>query len=196
MVNIDKLKILKRLIIVIWITLIACFIIKMFGGNYFEIFTTNEKFIKISNYIDNHLFIKYTIYLIINLITNTLYLLAVCGKKRFTIKQLLIIFPILITFYFLKLWNSKIGLVTDLLQAFILPLFFIKFKKWYRIPIGFILDFIFQLITLLTKNLGLINISIEESFLINIIWCIDYYIMLIIMYLYSIQLQLKKEGQK
>ena len=45
--------VLKRSIIACWIILIICFAIKLFGGNYFGIVCTNDKFLSICNYIDN-----------------------------------------------------------------------------------------------------------------------------------------------
>ena len=46
---------LKVLIIVCWIAYITCLIIKVCGGNRFEIATTNQRFIDVCNYIDNTL---------------------------------------------------------------------------------------------------------------------------------------------
>ena len=54
-VNEDNYKriVLKRMIIVCWILLAICFGIKLFGGNFFNIICTNEKFIEVCNFIDN-----------------------------------------------------------------------------------------------------------------------------------------------
>ena len=54
--------ILKRAIILCWILLIICFIIKLCGGNYFNIMCNNENFIRFCNFIENSI-IKYIIYL-------------------------------------------------------------------------------------------------------------------------------------
>ena len=54
MEKLDKERYLKRVIIVCWIALAICFGIKLFGGNLFEIMCSNENFIKVCNYADNH----------------------------------------------------------------------------------------------------------------------------------------------
>lgn len=189
----NKKKVLTRLIILCWLTLIICFAIKLLFGNYFAIELNNEKLTTISNFIDDNIWIKNTIYLIINLFTNIVYLLIVCDKNSFSKKQLIILILILIVLYIPKIFNNEmLSIIGDCIQAFILPIFFLKPKKWYRIPLGFILDLGFQYLSLITKNIGLKDVS-NENFFIAIIFMIDYYIMLILIYLYCNQFRIKKE---
>lgn len=190
----DTLKNLKRLIILSWIILFLCVIIKLFGGNFFKIVITSDKFIAVCNSIDGNRILKYGIYLVINLISNFIYLLAVCGRKNFNLKTSLILIGVLTIFFFLKVFNEYIGLATDIIQAFIIPLFFIGIKKWYRILIGFILDLSFQLISTFLKGIGFSYVSSE---ILQIPFMIDYYIMLFLYYLYSyrstLTLKIRKE---
>ena len=52
--KLNKQKFIKRVIIGAWITLALCFVIKLFGGNFFNIICENENFIAVCNYADNH----------------------------------------------------------------------------------------------------------------------------------------------
>lgn len=189
----NKKKVLTRLIVLCWLTLIICFVVKLLFGNYFAIELNNEKLIIISNFIDDNIWIKNIIYLIINLFTDMIYLLIVCDRNSFSKKQLIILILILIVLYIPKIFNNEmLSIIGDCIQAFILPIFFLKPKKWYRIPLGFILDLGFQYLSLITKNIGLKDVS-NENFFIAIIFMIDYYIMLILIYLYCNQFRIKKE---
>ena len=52
--NLTKRNILRKTIILCWSALIICFVIKLLGGNYFEIFTTSERFIELCNWVDGN----------------------------------------------------------------------------------------------------------------------------------------------
>ena len=45
--------VLKRAINLCWFLLFVCFIIKIFGGNFFNIVCEKENFVKLCNYIDS-----------------------------------------------------------------------------------------------------------------------------------------------
>ena len=67
---------LKRAIISCWVILVVCFIIKLFGGNFFAIVCNDEKFIKVCEFINNSV-IKYIIYYLLFLFTYFNFLLIV-----------------------------------------------------------------------------------------------------------------------
>ena len=62
----------KTLITACWIVLICCFIVKLLGGNWFEIACNNEKFIAFCNTYKNTI-IEYIIGFITYTTTATLY---------------------------------------------------------------------------------------------------------------------------
>ena len=74
---------LKVLIAVCWIAYIICLIIKLCGGNRFEIATTNQKFIDICNYIDNTLRLKMTISSIAYVFSGYMIYLCLTKQKLF-----------------------------------------------------------------------------------------------------------------
>lgn len=99
---------LKILIITCWVVYIICLIIKLCGGNRFEIATTNQRFIDVCNYIDNNLWLKMIIATIIYVISTYIIYLGLTKQKLF--KDLWII-PILIGINLINIYPAS-GLVT------------------------------------------------------------------------------------
>lgn len=186
MEKLDKERYLKRVIVVCWVALAICFGIKLFGGNLFEIMCNNENFIKVCEYADNHWWAYYLIGLIYSYIGNYFLILAMCGRWKFS-KVELVLFSITVSFVCgIKLFNSTLGLVFDVWQVIILPcLFSIKNpKRHWAVLIGNALLFVFQAISMLTKNLSF-NIVTENDFLIGAIYSIDITLMIVLYYLHS-----------
>lgn len=190
--------VLRRAIIVCWFLLAICFMVKIFGGNFFNIICENKTFIKICNYIDNS-WLYYVIMFLNYCLTTSLYVIGVIGKTKLNIKEFLIIILFLIICYGFKFVSVNLALFTDMiLMMFICPLILLRlnkisFKKSIiRILIGFILFNLFQIISMFIKNLGLFKIM-ENNTLIQLIFCLDYYIMLILYVLYSKKILNKKE---
>ena len=59
--KLNKEKYIKRVIIVCWVALAICFVIKLFGGNFFQIICENETFIAICEFCDNNWWASYII---------------------------------------------------------------------------------------------------------------------------------------
>lgn len=180
--------VLRRAIILCWVLLAICFIVKIFGGNFFNIVCENKNFIKVCQFIDNSV-LFYIINYLSYIITTSLIILSCCKKYKFNKKEILIIAICYNLCFGLKFISLTISAIIEQLVLFIiLPLIFSKSIK--RTILTFILVNGFQLISLFTKNIG-IGIM-EVPFLIGIIFMFDYYIMLILYYLYS---NLKKEAK-
>lgn len=181
--------VLKRMIILCWILLAVCFVVKIFGGNFFNIVCQNERFIKACEFVDKNMWLQYIIGCISTLFLQTLYLLAISKHLWFTRKREIII--VVITMLLgtgIRVYNSYIGLIVDVYQYALMP-FLIKddFKmsvKIRRIIASTIITFVFQLISLMTKNLSLGFTTENYNFIISIIFMVDVYIMVILYYLY------------
>ena len=185
----DKIKILKRIINVCWFSLILCVLIKLFGGNYFEIVSTNEKFISICGWIDGN----FTKEIIRFAFANLCFYIYTCSimRNKMNKKQLLIFALAMVLMTGAKYINSNIGFVADCVMMIAVPLVFSGWK-WKNTLLGFGLINAFQIISLITRNLG---ISILEApMLIELILQIDYYIMLVLYYLYSVKLKGEKNN--
>lgn len=180
----------KVMIITCWILLILAFICKLFGANWFEPSIDNAKFIKFCNWLDNH----WQIYIISTLVyVPATYLIYLTITKQYAYKDLWTCI-LLIPCSYLKDGNYILiilGFILELIVIAIIPM--IKLKHKDKLRILFILDliFMFQLMSNITK-IYTWNLK-NTSSLVSIILSIDYYILIILMYLYSIKEVKKNE---
>lgn len=175
---------LKTIIITCWAVLVLCFIIKLFGGNWFELGAENIKFIQFCNFVDNNMWLKMLLSCIIYCIS-TYYVVCISANvKHLTIKQIAILLPIMIAKSILSWWFYWIAFVLDIIVLLIYPA--IISKKFIRSVICFGVVLAFQVISLVIRNIGINNFN-ENSFLLMFIMQIDYYIMIILFYLHNIQ---------
>ena len=189
--NTYKPVVLQRAILICWGLLFVCFAIKIFGGNYFEIVVNSPKFVEICTYLDSNIFIYGAIGLASSLVSFWFYYLAILRKLKFSNKELIIYFATVVVVSVVKIICIKINLsalsfVADAFLLFIAPFLFdfAKTKRnFVRVLIAFGLNLLFQIIALVTKNIG-VKITVESS-LTTIIFMIDLYIMLALYYLYS-----------
>ena len=186
MEKLDKERYLKRVIVVCWVALAICFGIKLFGGNLFEIICENENFIKVCEYADNHWWADYLISVAYCLVSNYFFVLAVCGKWKFTKTQLIIFVITTFSVCLIKMVSGFIGVVLDFWQVIIMPcVFTIKEPKrhWF-VLLGNVLALAFQMVSMITKNLALVLIT-NSGVLVSAIYAIDVILMFILYYLYS-----------
>lgn len=181
--------VLKRMIILCWILLAVCFVVKIFGGNFFNIVCQNERFIKVCEYVDKNVWSQYVIGCISTLFLQTLYLLAISKHLWFTRKrEIVIVVSTMMLGVGLRLINSIIGFIFDIYQYLIMPfLIHDKYKynvKLRRVILGLCLTLIFQITSLIVKNLEIFTVT-NNSFLIAFIYNIDVSIMIILYYLHS-----------
>ena len=188
--------VLKRSIILCWVLLAVCFVIKIFGGNFFAIVCTNEKFIKVCEFIDNSV-LYYLFSYISYIITSWLLVVIVRENKKMITKGTLIYliccslywcFKLLIQFNIVKLPL----VIYNILEYGVLYILLIIFSKKYIKSIFVIIAMVvFSILSVVTKNIGITG-TIANSSLIAIIFMIDYYIMLVLCYLYSVKIKNKK----
>lgn len=181
----------KALIIMCWVLLAVCVIIKLFGGNWFELSTDNTKFIDFCAFVDNTMWIKMILACIVYCVSTYVIMCISCNKTKLTKKQTLIVIPIMIFKSLLTWYNSFIPLILDIVLLFGIP--FLITKKWLRplIVIGIVL--LLQILTLVIRNIGLIENFNYNSTLISLLYQLDYYIMLLLLYFYNIKYCIRKE---
>lgn len=181
--------ILKRAIILCWVLLAICFAIKIFGGNFFEIVCTNEKFIKVCEFINNSWIYSLLAYISFTS-TSLLLLLIVRENKKFFTRNTLI-FWLVVSIY----WIFKLLVELEIIKLSVTVMSFIDYpilwlllflftKKPLKSIFAVVLMILFTFISVFVKNIGLTN-KITDSALITLIFMIDYYIMLILTFLYS-----------
>lgn len=158
--------------------------IKIFGGNFFEIVCNNQTYKKICEYADTHLWLDLTIAITSSFYCQSMYNLAILQQYKFKRMQFSITFISIVVSCILKIINQYIGLIGDIWNFILLPMIFIgkKPKEYLNILYALLLTWAFQILSLLVKNLGLVNVS--ESYFIGLIYSIDVYIMCALYYLY------------
>lgn len=174
-------KVFKLAIILCWATLAFCLIVKQFFPDMFLIVIENERFVAACDFIDGHIVIKEAVYALCSVISVGLYILAVSQKTRFIGRENLVILWLVGVSVAKGFAGDIVSFILDLISSLVLPLFFTK--KWYRIIIGVILTFAFQAISLYIRNVKLENVI--DNFLVNIVFTIDLYIMLLLYYIYA-----------
>ena len=179
-------EVLKRMIILCWVILAVCFVVKIFGGNFFNIVVNNERFIRVCNYVENT-FLYYVIGFLFYYANGLFILLAMKRELTPTNKELLfyslftiILFAIQYTFKYIGF--LEISMIITTIRYILLPLFVFKVKLKDVIIIN-VFDLVFQLISSFVKSIDVSN-TIADKFLIVIIFLIDYYIMVFLLYLY------------
>lgn len=172
----------KVLIISCWSLLLICMVVKLFGFNIFEPATENQNFIKACEFIDSNIVIKYIVYALNALLINSLFILSVMKQKFYSKVQLFIFVPLIIISSIISWYSSLIKTILDVIFVVVLPL--IYKTNWKRIVIGFVLLLAFQIISLITKNIGNWYLNNEPA-LVALILQIDTVIMTTLYYLYS-----------
>lgn len=183
---------LGLLITTSWIALILCLIIKLFGGNWFELWLDNDKFISFCNFVDNTKWLKMVLACGIYLITTIPAMCVFLNIEKFTRKLYLLFIPLMICKSICGWYFVYISYLLDVLILILLPMILNKFKNWKRVIIGNILVMVFQLLTLAVRNLNVgFGFNVNNTFIIQCLYQVDYYLMIILFYLYNTK-KLKK----
>lgn len=172
------------IILISWIALIICLIVKLFGGNWFELWLNNDKFIAFCEFVDETIWLKMVLACGIAIITTYPALCVFLNVKKFSIINNFIFISLIIIKSISTWFISWFPFVLDLICLIIIPLILCKGKYWKRIIIGNLIVIIFQLLTLIIRNVN-INFAFDNSFLIQVLYQIDYYLMIILFYLYN-----------
>lgn len=179
------------LIVVSWVVLIFCLIVKLFGGNWFELGVENEKFVAFCNYVDNTMWLKMALACLIYLFTNYFILCILINRKKLDKKIVALFLPLMITKSIINWYFTTLGLMLDVIILIVLPI--VITRKWKRVIFGNLLVMVFQLLTLGIRNLS-INFNFGNTFLEQSLYQIDYYLMIILFYLYTFKKKkIKKE---
>lgn len=179
----DKEKMYKWLVILCWLTILTCTILKMFGSKQFEMPNYTYNISDTTQKIVNYIFY----------ILNSILFAMLLKKDKLTLKEIgvvvLLYTPLFIMSMFPKI--ATIRFILETIMFFVLGKIIIK-DKWWKvllevISINFII-IIYQLITMLYKN---INVKIKiDNFIVSYIVLIDYYTLILLTYLY-----IKKKGE-
>lgn len=189
-----NLKAIKRAIILCWVLLAVCFAIKLFGGNWFEIICTNEHFIKFCDFIENTTVLYQILSCIIYVVPTSVIVICIAQIPNPNKKQILIIILSVFVVWLLKFVNYSLKSIFESVVFITMPVVLrivnnekfidvIK-SKWYYGIIGTIIAILFTAISMIIRNLGLKTV-IRNDLVTSFIMLIDYYIMIVLYYLYT-----------
>lgn len=177
--NIVTSKHILTIIIVCWATMIFYTVVKLVTGMSFDLTTERESVIKICNYLDNTC-IKYIIATILYSVGTYLFYLTLVRKH---IGQDLPILILIIPTSIIKCINVWIGTIIELCVLIIIPLLSFKLRNWRQVVLCNLLLIGYQSLSLFIRNLG--HYFNTTSLTLSVLLSIDYYIMLILHYLYN-----------
>jgi hypothetical protein len=183
-VIVDKARLLRRAIVISWASLFLCFIIKVFGGNFFDIICDNPNYIALCDYADEHFWLKWLIAIVSSSICQILYTLAIIQEYKFKGWQRVVLYPSIVVSCFVKLKYQSFGIIFDIWLTVFIPMIFLgkRVKSYLSIIIGVVLVLLFQIISLLVKNIGFVNVA--DDYFVGLIYMIDLYLMCLLYYLY------------
>lgn len=187
----DYNKVLKTSIILCWVFLIVCFVVKIFGGSFFSIVVENEKFVKVCNFIDNKKPLFTILQFIIYYIGTYIYL---CGTFRIiktNFKQLLLFAISIGIIYLSKFINIYFGSIVEAILLIAIPIV-CKRQKWYMSIVYFALTYLFAFISVVVRDIA--GYILPDYFLIGAIMTIDYYIMMTLFMLHNYKKEIKNNG--
>ena len=185
--------IIKITIIICWVSLVAFWLLKIFGGNLFEIMVENENFLKFSELVQNS-WLKYLVSFITIGVAKYFTFVIISQKFTFTKKDWLYFFLFLISIWFVSNFVPIGKIYFPSWYGYLLYIAIgILYNKGWKKTFGIIaigLEFAFATISMLVRNIPLELIS---NYLVGLVLSIDVYIMLALYYLYSILLRKEKE---
>lgn len=184
--------IIKITIIICWVSLIGFWLLKIFGGNLFEIMVENENFLKFSELVQNS-WLKYLVSFITIIGGNYLLFGAISQQLYFTKKQLIYVIPMLLSMWIVVNFIPNFLSLSYWYGYLILIIFSVitqvGWKKIFGL-LAIVLDTLFVLISFLTRN---IKVEFQNDYLILMVLIIDLYIMYGLYYLYANLIRIKKE---
>lgn len=193
MKNLDTTKILKRLIIVSWVALGCCFLIKLLGGNIFEIVCNNQRFITICSYIDNNWFLYYFVMTSYCYLSMYFLVLAMCQRTMYKRWEIITLTITILLVNVVKMFSNPVGIILDIWQGIVMPILFVRKtpKKILNVLLANVLLVAFQLISMFTKNIS-INID-NGTALESFIFSFDVLLMILLYFGYSVSIAKRKK---
>ena len=176
----NKEKTIKFMWYSMWITLLLMVVLKLCFNFYYPIVIENSKLLEISYYIDEHFWLDFSISYVFYMF-NVLVISLCCIKEKWYRKKshmfALLIFGTLS--YPLKVFFPTFGYIAVLFVYIIIPIIITRNKR-YIIFLVFLIDNVLQILSNFARGNALI---ICDTCLIKKAMLIDYYLMLLILYI-------------
>ena len=173
-----KRKVLGRMITVCWALLLICFVVKIFGGNFFAFIGES----KVVDYIETNKYLLIIFQFVLYMIGTYPVMMTLHGGKHCKL-SILVICIMFVFKQFIEVSSTLeiIATVVEFIGLILIPI--ILKNKWYKVLGVNILIVLFQIISMITKNISVLDFPYET--VVGYVYMIDYYIMLYLMWLYS-----------
>lgn len=173
-----KQVVLKRMITLCWVLLGICFVIKIFGGNFFAFVGKSA----VVEYIAQHLWLFIIVQFIFYYFGTIILLSCLHKGKGFIINSVSTV--LMFSAKLLAVLNLILTFVSFIIESiFLIVVPIILDRKYWFSPIVInILVIVFQLISMFIKDITFT--TFPYAGIVGYIYMIDYYIMLVLMYLY------------
>lgn len=168
--------VLKRMKTLCWALLIVCFVIKLFGGNFFAFVGESE----VAEYVEKHFWlltlVQFPFYFFSTYIT---YMIILKDKHKLLSAILTIVLFVFKVLSWSGILPMYISTIIEVVGAIIVPI--ILNRSIWEVLIVQALLIVFQAISLFTKSIGLV--SFPDTTVVGYVYMIDYYILLLLTYL-------------
>lgn len=171
---------LKRAIILCWVLLAICFVMKLFGSNLFNIVIENQKFNSFCVYVDTNFLPLFIISVVYNVVLGTLMVLAMDSELKPTKFKIIYNLIVGIVCFLIKYFCPKLELVAGVIQLVSLVLITKRKGNGLVMMLYYIA---FSLISQFVKGTDF-NLT-QQSIVFSLILSIDVIIMMVLLYLYS-----------
>lgn len=187
-------KVLGRAIFLSWIVLIACFMVKAFGGDWFGIIYDNT-------WLEENPTWSTVIFSCTSYVLFMIYYMAIAEVPRFKtwVHVSLLIYFIGIAFLKVYILSTEFHILLDFISGLGIPAFLIWYvapkpksasaKKLIRVVVAFALNCGFQSISVMIR--GLPTGVVVSNMLTQLIMSVDVLIMLVLYWLYSLYYKAK-----
>lgn len=184
-------KSIKISLVLCWIGLIVCCLIKLFGGNFFSIDVKSSRFIEVCNYIDSNAILLILVQALNYLAYGYIFYCAILRKLRLNTKEAIIFLSTSILLLIIKRFAPVVGTILEMLVLILVPII-LQNCKWYISLFYQLLYNIFGFTSAFTKSIG--NLRLPDNSLIGIIFMIDMYFMVTLFMLYNYKKEEVKNG--
>ena len=183
----DLPKLIRRILIILWLILIMLLIFKFCFGIWYPVIVNNETFSNICDFIDNKEWLKKTIKLVFYVLSSNFLFLTITNSKKYSKWYFLIIFNIIYVGLFLikTFWNT-IGSILEVVLVIFAIIYDIKKNKFKNNVFNVLIPLlIYGVLNLWLLLMALVrgldtNNFLNYPFVIQIIMQLDYYIFLTI----------------
>lgn len=119
---VDVPKLVKTIWIILWITLLMFLGLKLCFNIWYPIVVESNTFIKVCNFIDNHLWLEFGIGIILYVYSLNIWVLSAIKKKKFNKKELILFNILFLIGYVIKFFYNFLGSCIELVYLILIPM--------------------------------------------------------------------------